>query len=389
MKSDIPPRGFSLAEFEQRTARAQAMMATGKIDAVLLMTEPEVRYFSGFQSQFWESPTRPWFLIVPLTGKPVTIVPTIGAAGMSQTWLDDIRTWSAPNPHDDGLSLLGAALQELPARYGCIGVPMGHESQLRMPLADFLSLRQRLGNREISDARPLIRRLRVLKSEAEIDKIRCACEIASTAFENLPAEISAGMTEREIGRAFKLDMLRLGADSAPYVMVGSGHGSYDNIIMGPTDRVLGEGDVLIIDTGATFDGYFCDFDRNYAFSEPSDAARKAYEVVFESTEAGLAAAKPGATTSDVWAAMWKVLEAGGALGNDVGRMGHGLGMQLTEWPSNMPGDDTVLEPGMVMTLEPGMTFAPDQQMIHEEDIVIRDGDAELLTRRAWAEMPSI
>ena len=87
--------------------------------------------------------------------------------------------------------------------------------------------------------------------------------------------------------------------------------------------------------------------------------------------------------------MWRVLEAGGALGNDVGRLGHGLGMQLTEGHSNMPGDDTVLRPGMVLTLEPGMCFAPGKLMVHEENLVIRVDAAELLTRRAPREMPVI
>ncbi len=67
-RDDAPPRGFAQAEFEARTARAQRLMAAREIDALLLTTEPELRYFSGFRSQFWESPTRPWFLVVPREG---------------------------------------------------------------------------------------------------------------------------------------------------------------------------------------------------------------------------------------------------------------------------------------------------------------------------------
>ena len=65
MLSSIPQRGFPQSEFEQRAQKAQRIMNEEKLDAILLTTEPNVRYFSGFLTQFWQSPTRPWFLIVP------------------------------------------------------------------------------------------------------------------------------------------------------------------------------------------------------------------------------------------------------------------------------------------------------------------------------------
>jgi Xaa-Pro aminopeptidase len=70
-------------------------------------------------------------------------------------------------------------------------------------------------------------------------------------------------------------------------------------------------------------------------------------------------------------------------------MGHGLGLQLTEGHSNRPGDTTVLRPGMVLTLEPGMCFAPGRLMVHEEDLVVREGEPELLTPRAPPELPLV
>ena len=73
----------------------------------------------------------------------------------------------------------------------------------------------------------------------------------------------------------------------------------------------------------------------------------------------------------------------------MGRLGHGLGMNLTEGPSHKPGDETPLEPGMVITIEPGMEFAPGKLMVHEENVLITEAGAELLSRRAPPEMPVI
>ena len=384
-----PPRGFTRDEFERRTELAQRLMHAQRFDALLFTTEPNVRYFTGFHSQFWESPTRPWFVVVPLAGRPIAVIPEIGASGMAATWVEDIRTWPAPRPEDDGISLLAAVLTHLPRRFGRLGVTLGHESRLRMPQGDFRKLEGLLGPLEIVDSMPLVRRLRIIKSRQEIDKIRHVCEVTSAAFQALPQILRAGATERENCRRFRLDLLGRGADDSPYLIAGSGPGGYDSIIMGPTDRVLERGDVLIIDTGSTFDGYFSDFDRNFAFGEADAEVCRAYETVYRATEAGFRAARPGATTSDLWRAMWAVLEAGGALGNDVGRMGHGLGMVLTEFPSLTPNDATPLEPGMVLTLEPGMTFAPGRQMVHEENLLITADGAELLSCRAPADLPIV
>lgn len=384
-----PPRGFEQAEFERRMERAQVQMRALEVDAVLLTTEAEVRYFTGFFSQFWESPTRPWYVVLPSDGKPIAVIPGIGEVGMRATWIDDIRTWSAPCPEDDGVSLLADALKSQVGRFGKLGAALGPESMLRMPAANFAQLNDMMGNVEFSDAAEMLHRLRYVKSPAEIEKIHYVCDLTSAAFEALPDKLVLGDSERQNCMRLRMDLLERGADNSPFIVAGSGIGGYANIIMGPTDKVLEDGDVLIIDTGTTYDGYFCDFDRNFAFGHADDAVREAHDVVYRATDAGFAAARPGATTTDVYHAMWSVMEAGGALGNDVGRLGHGLGMQLTEWPSNTATDHTPLEVGVVLTLEPGMEFAPGKQMVHEENIVITEDGAAWLSRRAPREMPVI
>ena len=106
----IPERGFPQIEFEQRLEKAQRFMSEKALDVVFFCTEAEVRYFTGFLTQFWQSPTRPWFLIVQAEGKPIAIIPEIGGALMRSSWLDDVRTWSSPAEDDDGISLLIEAL---------------------------------------------------------------------------------------------------------------------------------------------------------------------------------------------------------------------------------------------------------------------------------------
>jgi len=386
-----PPRGFPEAEFTARTEKAQAAMAAAGLDALLLTTEPEVRYFTGFLTQFWQSPTRPWFLVVPAAGKPVAVIPTIGVDCMSRTWLDDIRSWASPQPDDDGRTLLVQTLTEVAGKAARIGIMKGKETHLRMPLGDFERLAWMLPDVTFHDATAILRGLRMVKSAREIEKIAYVCDVVSGAFEAAPQLFAAGQSDVEVFRRFKIECLTRGVDDVSYLVGGAGQGGYGDIISPPSGRALRAGDVLILDTGCVFDGYFCDFDRNFAIGHADDAVRRAYEVVWRATEAGLQAVRPGATCAELFAAMQAVLEGGGAprgpQGNDVGRMGHGLGMQLTEWPSHTPWDRTVLQEGMVLTLEPGMTFAEGKVMVHEENIVVRAGGAELLTLRAAPELP--
>ena len=185
-------------------------------------------------------------------------------------------------------------------------------------------------------------------------------------------------------RAFRVALLQAGADDVPYLAGGAGQGGYTDVISPPSARALAVGDVLMLDTGATLNGYFCDFDRNFALGQADDAAVSAHERLWHATEAGLRAARPGATAADLFHAMHRVLGGGHS---DVGRYGHGLGMQLTEWPSIHPDDATLLQPGMVITLEPSLTISEGRIMVHEENILIAEEGPELLTPRAPAQLP--
>ncbi|MCH2270686.1 MAG: Xaa-Pro peptidase family protein [SAR324 cluster bacterium] len=390
---DIPARGFPIEEFETRVERLHKLMSAKGLAGILLMNEPEVRYLSGFLTQFWQSPTRPWFLFVPADKKPIAVIPEIGAALMRTTWIDDIRTWGAPAPKDDGISLLRDLLEPLSKQGAKLGIMKGHETSLRMPLGDYERLMSGLPGIEVVDATDILRSLRMVKSAAEIEKIAHICGIASRTFERANEIFYKGQPLAEAFRSFRMECLAQGADDVPYLAGGVGQGGYCDIISPPSQRPLRSGDILMFDTGATFDGYFCDFDRNFAFDQADELSRRAYDTLWRATEAGLAAARPGTTCRELFQAMQNVISESEPYvdeqGGEVGRYGHGLGMQLTEWPSHAAFDDTVLEENMVITLEPSLNYGDGQIMVHEENIVVQNGAPRLLSERATRELPVI
>lgn len=379
---------FPAAEFQRRGAALQREMDRARIDALLLTTPPDVYYITGFLTRFWESPARPWFVIVPAQGAPVAVIPAIGAELMGRTWLADIRTWDAPDPVDDGVSLLSDALCELTPETGRIGLPMGLETHLRMPLADYARVADQIGARRFVDGTDAVQRVREIKSEAEIEKIRATCRIADAAFARVPEFAHAGAPLEKVFRDFQIALLNEGADWVSYVAGGAGPDGYGDVISPADARALSAGDVLMLDTGAVRDGYFCDFDRNFAIGRATERARRTHAALYASVEVALEQLRPEMTARDLHRVLTEALHAEGATPGG-GRLGHGLGLTLTEWPSLTPKDDTPLRAGMVLTLEPGVEVAPGRIMVHEENIVLRTEGAELLSSRTPADLPEI
>lgn len=379
---------FPKAEFHRRTRAIQSEMSRGGLDALLLTTPADIFYTTGFLTRFWESPARPWFVVVLSSGDPVAVIPAIGAHLMGKCWLTDIRTWDAPDPVDDGVGLLVDTVAALVPTTGSVGVPSGSETHLRMPLGDFNRVQERLTPRRFVDGTAAIQRVREIKSALEVDKIRAACAIADAAFTRVPDIARQGIPLAQVFRDFQTLLLQEGADWVSYLAGGAGPGGYGDVISPADDRPLHPGDVLMLDTGAVRDGYFCDFDRNFAIGTPSDAVRTAHGALHTATEEALNGLRPGMQACQAHQIMADSLRRQGATPG-AGRFGHGLGITLTEWPSFTPKDTSELREGMVLTLEPSVEIAPDRLLVHEENIVLRANGPELLSTRAPAEMQVI
>lgn len=144
----------------------------------------------------------------------------------------------------------------------------------------------------------------------------------------------------------------------------------------------------MLDTGLIRNGYFSDFDRNFSVGPAAAEIAEAHARLIEATSAAFAIARPGKTAADLFHAMDRIV-TGGKGGSDAGRLGHGLGMQLTEPPSLIPADETILAPGMVLTLEPGLELSPGKIMVHEENIVITQSGADWLSTPSGPEIREV
>ena len=378
---------FPKEEYLKRLDNIHKKLENENIDAIVITSPANFRYFSGLDSNFWESPTRPWFLIISKNGKIKALVPSIGLSAIESTFIKDIEVWQSPNPKDEGTSLLKKIIKTFPKNSN-IGFELGMETYLRMSIKEFLKIKKDLQEYNFIDSTNIVWSLRKIKSDLEIKNIEKVCSITSKVFNNLINKISLGMSEREIATIFKKDLINNGVDYIMYLSCASGINGYNQIICNPSEKKIGDGDILIIDTGSTLNGYYCDFDRNFGFGNINQKSLDAYNKLWDATEKTLEIIKPGISCKEVYKSLSKNLFSSNVKSN-VGRMGHGFGLQLTEPPSIMIDDNTILEKNMILALEPSIEIENDLMLVHEENILITQNGNRLLTSRTPKELPVI
>ena len=378
---------FPKEEYLKRLDNIHKKLENENIDAIVITSPANFRYFSGLDSNFWESPTRPWFLIISKNGKIKALVPSIGLSAIESTFIKDIEVWQSPNPKDEGTSLLMKIIKTFPKNSN-IGFELGMETYLRMSIKEFLKIKKDLQEYNFIDSTNIVWSLRKIKSDLEIKNIEKVCSITSKVFNNLINKISLGMSEREIATIFKKDLINNGVDYIMYLSCASGINGYNQIICNPSEKKIGDGDILIIDTGSTLNGYYCDFDRNFGFGNINQKSLDAYNKLWNATEKTLEIIKPGISCKEVYESLSKNLFSSNVK-SSVGRMGHGFGLQLTEPPSIMIDDNTILEKNMILALEPSIEIENDLILVHEENILITQNGNRLLSSRTPKELPVI
>lgn len=211
--------------------------------------------------------------------------------------------------------------------------------------------------------------LRTIKTPDEIEKITAAQRIAEQALARLMETLHAGMTERETAIALDFEMRRLGAEELSFetIALTGAHTSMPHGV--PDDRVIQQEDFVLMDFGAVVDGYHSDMTRTVCIGQPTAEMYEVYQIVRTAQDAARAAAKPGISGKALDSAARKIIEDAG-YGEAFGHsLGHGVGLEIHEFPVASPSREQLLEPGNVVTIEPGI-YLPGKFGVRIEDFVV-------------------
>ncbi|MGB9885866.1 MAG: M24 family metallopeptidase [Moorellales bacterium] len=225
----------------------------------------------------------------------------------------------------------------------------------------------------------LVERLRRVKDEAELERLRHAAWITDKAFSYVLERIRPGITEKELALELEYYLGRNGSEgvSFPTIVAAGPRSARPHAV--PREEPVREGDLLLLDFGAVWEGYHADLTRTVAVGRAGAKEREVYAVVREAQEEALAAIRAGRTVAEIDSLAREVIARAG-YGEYFGhRLGHGVGLAVHEEPA-LGGEETVLEPGMVVTVEPGI-YLPGWGGVRIEDLVVvtRDG-CEILSR---------
>ena len=355
---------FDAAVYARRLAAAAAATGDAGLTGLVITPGYDLRYLTGSRAQTFERLTA---LVLPASGEATVVVPRLELASLKGSAIAElgltVRDWV---DGDDPYQLVSAALGGAPAATAVTdSMPALH----LLPLADVLGVLPVL-------ATDVLRKLRMVKEECEIDALRKAGSAIDRVHARVPEFLIPGRTEADVAADIAEAIVAEGHSQVAFIIVGSGphgadpHHSY-------SDRELQAGDIVVVDIGGAYEpGYHSDSTRTYSIGEPGPDVAQRYSVLQRAQRAALEAVRPGVTAEQVDAAARDVLAEAGLAEFFVHRTGHGIGLSVHEEPYIIAGNDLPLAAGMAFSVEPGIYF-PGHWGARIEDIVIVTEDGAL------------
>jgi Xaa-Pro dipeptidase len=378
MKSQATP--ITNAERLQRIEQARRLMAESRLDAIAMMGGTSLVYFSNIR---WWNSERLFLMILPAKGTPFFVCPafeedrareqiTAGPLGGQA----DVRTWQED---EDPYALVAGGLKDRGIAAGRLGI----EEKTYFNFADGVA--QAAPALGVVSATPVTAGCRMIKTSHEIELMRLASAVTLKAYAAAHKALADGMTQDRFAALVSAAHSRLGFSGSAGAQVGVysalPHGSM-------TPQVIREGTIILIDGGCSVEGYSSDISRTFVLGRATDKMKQVFDIVQRAQKAALDAARPGVALEAIDAAARRVVtEAGYGPGFKyfTHRVGHGLGMDGHEWPylakNNMFGWARALaaKAGMTFSDEPGIYIRGEFGVRLEDDLLITEKGAELLT----------
>lgn len=354
-----------------RIQRLIEQVGSSGIDCVALVPGPNMAYLTGLDFHLSERPVIAFF---PTSGQPALLVPALEAVKAEQA--PQAKEWQVFSYTDqegpDGACARACAALRLAGQRLAV-------ERLTMRVLELEMVQRESPGVQVAPAEPLLSRLRVTKDADELARMRQAVAIAEEALAHTLLQVRVGMSEQQVAAELMVNLLREGSQGVPFPpLVQSGPNSASP--HGATSsRRLEAGDLLLIDFGATVDGYISDITRTFAIGDLDPELAKVHEIVQAANAAGRAAAGPAVSCQDLDREVRQVIERAGYGAYFIHRTGHGIGLEVHEPPYIVAGSDRTLVTGMTFTIEPGIYLPGRGGVRVEDDVVITEDGCESLT----------
>ncbi len=349
-----------------RVRNLYAHLENQSLDAMLITSPKHVYYLTGFATDPHE---RFLGLLLVRGEEPLMLLPALDyEAAAASTGMSRLHT------HADTENAYDVLRKLMPSSVRTLGVEKDHLS-----VARFESLSAAVGAEAYVDVGSPLRDMRAVKSPEEIARMRNAARLVEDALRAGVARAKPGATEIELVAELEYQMKKLGAQGPSFdTMVLTGaksalpHGT-------PDATAIREGDLLLFDLGVFADGYASDITRTFAVGDVSEEAKRIYAAVLDANRRAIEAIRPGATLGSLDRAARTAIEAAGYGPYFMHRLGHGLGMDIHEYPSVHGLNEDKVRAGMAFTVEPGVYVPGVGGVRIEDDVVATDDAVDVLT----------
>jgi Xaa-Pro dipeptidase len=365
-----------------RFERARRLMAEGGLGGLVATSYESVAHLSGATIMTQRFiPDRLAAVILPLEGDPTLVVCTVEEAqARRESRVRDIRAYVEFT--ESPIETIAGVIRER----GLARARVGVEAKV-LSMQHYQEISEFLEHALFESCDDLLGRLRMVKSEDEIELLGRAALSTDAAIRAAYDEAGVGTTDKEIADSIAIGIQRRGADSVAFLVLGAGPTASEAHPVA-LDRPLEPGDVVRCDVGGHYSGYYSDLARTAVVGAPTSAHRDLYERLWTIHEETISQAQPGIEAKELYFACEKAFKKCG-MQLSLSHIGHSLGLGLHDAPILSPYDTTVLEEGMVLAIEP--VHKDGGPIFHVEDLVVIAGDGpQILSRSSdWSELPVI